>query len=61
MIKLDNKYYNVNNIASFGKVTNKVTKITFMSITFINTINGQHGINLPFNQDEWDRLIKLRS
>ena len=55
-VQLEGTIYNVNNIASFAKVTNQATKQEFISITFINTINGQHGVNIAYNKDEWKKL-----
>ena len=55
-ILLSGTYYNVGNIASFTTTANKATSQKFISVSFINQVNGQDGIKIAYNDDEWKAL-----
>ena len=48
-ILIDGTMYNVNNISSFSDVTNKVTNMRFISISFIHPIDGNNGMSIKYD------------
>ena len=57
-VLIDRTVYNIHNIASVTDITNKVTNMRYISISFIQPINGSNGINIKYNVKYWNALMK---